>query len=419
MIKNSVKLPTIKVVGIGGGGGNAVNRMVGTKVDGAEFLVMNTDERALEVSLSEQKIQLGPKLTEGAGAGAVPDVGRKAAEESIDIIKKTLRGTGMLFITAGMGGGTGTGASPVVAKIAKELGILTIGIVTKPFMFEGTVRKRHAEEGVEALREQVDALIVISNDKLLDMVDESMSVIESFKIVDDVLRQSVQGITEIVTKTGLIDLDFSDIRTIMENSGTAIIGIGRGSGKDRVEEAAKAAISSPLLEETVERASKVMLNVAGSQNLTLHEINNVAKAIYKYADKDANVVFGSVIDESLGDEIVVTVIATTFKQSEEKLEIDDLTEINEYKMEYKEAIEKDIDEVNSDFFRPSKIESNADINNVTVEIPLMDLNGGVVKDQKVKKSEFIQDSKINIGIDIPAFLRSSLGEDSHELDEFH
>lgn len=303
----------IKVIGVGGAGGNAVNRMIASSLGGVEFWVVNTDLQALNISLAEHRLQIGEKLTKGLGGGAQPAVGGQAAKESKDDIEAALSGADMVFITAGMGGGTGTGAAPVIANIAKEQGALTVAVVTKPFRFEGPIRARQAEEGLEYLRSQVDALIVIPNDKLLQVVERETSLVDSFKIADDVLKQGVQGIADLITNPGLVNLDFADVKTVMANSGSAMMGIGKASGENRAVEAAEKAISSPLLEETINGATGVLLNVSGGPSLALHEVNDVADIIYSAVDKEANILFGSVIEESLGEEIMVTVIATGFK----------------------------------------------------------------------------------------------------------
>ncbi len=303
---------TIKVMGIGGGGGNAVNRMVSASLKGVEFWAVNTDVQALNVSLADYKLQIGTKLTKGLGGGALPSVGEQAAKESKEDLEMALEGADMVFITAGMGGGTGTGAAPMVAKVAKELGALTIGVVTKPFRFEGPIRGKQAEEGVDRLREQVDALIVIPNDKLLSVVEKMTSMVDAFKIADDILRQGVQGIADLITTPGLINLDFADVKTIMSDSGSAMMGIGRASGENRAIEAAQQAISSPLLEETIDGATGVILNITGGDNLSLHEVHDAADVIYGAVDPQANIIFGSVIEESLNDEVCLTVIATGF-----------------------------------------------------------------------------------------------------------
>jgi len=307
---------TIKVVGIGGGGTNAINRMIGSGLKGVEFWAVNTDLQALSVSLADHKLQIGGKLTKGLGAGSNPEIGQKAAEESREDIKAALADADMVFLTAGMGGGTGTGASPIIAETARELGALTVGVVTKPFRFEGPVRISQAESGVVLLREKVDALIVIPNDKLLQTVEKRTSIIEAFKIADDVLRNGVKGISDLITVPGLINLDFADIRTIMFDAGSAMMGIGTASGENRAVEAAELAISSPLLEETITGAKGVVFNVTGGSDLTLYEVNDAAEVIYSAVDPEANIIFGAVIDEKLQGEVVVTVIATGFRHVE-------------------------------------------------------------------------------------------------------
>ncbi|MFH1617625.1 MAG: cell division protein FtsZ [Candidatus Margulisiibacteriota bacterium] len=315
MADQNNKFAVIKVMGIGGGGANAVNRMIGSGVKGVEFWAVNTDQQALSVSLSDNKLQIGSKLTRGLGAGANPEVGQKGAEESKEEIQNAMRGADMIFLTAGMGGGTGTGAAPVIAEMAKELGILTIAVVTKPFRFEGPVRIAQAESGVALLKEKVDALIIIPNDKLLQVVERQTSIIDAFKVADDVLRQGVKGISDLITVPGLINLDFSDVRTIMSDAGSAMMGIGTGSGDNRAVEAAEQAISSPLLEETITGAKGVIFNVTGGSDLTLFEVNDAAEVIYNAVDPDANIIFGAVIDEKLQGEAMVTVIATGFRES--------------------------------------------------------------------------------------------------------
>jgi cell division protein FtsZ len=306
-------LAVIKVVGVGGGGTNAVNRMVDAGLRGVEFIATNTDAQALQMCDADIKLNIGHELTKGLGAGANPDVGQGAASESRDDIKEALKGADMVFVTAGEGGGTGTGAAPVIAEIAKnEIGALTVGVVTRPFEFEGAQRAAQAEEGIARLREQVDTLIVIPNDKLLSIVERRTSIIDAFREADNVLRQGVQGITDLITIPGLINLDFADVRTVMEDAGTALIGIGDAAGESRATEAAKQAISSPLLEESVEGAAGILLNITGGRDLGLFEVNEAAEIIASAADANANIIFGAVIDESLADEVRVTVIATGF-----------------------------------------------------------------------------------------------------------
>jgi cell division protein FtsZ len=303
---------TIKVIGVGGGGTNAVNRMVDSGIRGVEFVAVNTDRQALILSKAASKIQIGEKITRGLGAGANPDIGAQAAEESKSEITEALRGADMVFVTAGMGGGTGTGAAPIVAAAARELGILTIGVVTKPFTFEGKKRLSQAERGIESLKGKVDTLVVIPNDKLLQIIDRRTSIVEAFKMADDVLRQGVQGISDLIAVPGLVNLDFADVKTIMLNTGMAHMGIGRASGENRAEEAAKAAINSPLLETSIEGARGVLLSITGGTDLGMFEVNTACELVQKSIDADANIIFGVVIDESMGDEMAVTVIATGF-----------------------------------------------------------------------------------------------------------
>lgn len=307
-------LANIKVVGVGGGGNNAVNRMIAASLKGVEFMTLNTDAQALKLSHAENKLQIGIKLTKGLGAGANPEIGKKAAEESRDELVKVMQGADMVFVTAGMGGGTGTGAAPVVAEIAKELGALTVGVVTRPFTFEGRKRAEQAEKGIQELKAKVDTLITIPNDRLLQVVDKHTSVMEAFRIADDVLRQGVQGISDLIAVPGLINLDFADVKTIMLDQGSALMGIGKASGDKRASEAAKIAISSPLLETSIEGAKGILLSITGGANLGLFEVNEAAEIISSAADPDANIIFGAVIDENLQDEIRITVIATGFDQ---------------------------------------------------------------------------------------------------------
>lgn len=302
----------IKVVGVGGGGNNAVNRMIAAGLKGVEFISVNTDKQALMLSKATQKIQIGEKLTRGLGAGANPEIGHKAAEESRDEIAQAIKGADMVFVTAGMGGGTGTGAAPIVAGIAKEMGILTVGVVTKPFTFEGRKRMVHAESGIGELKDCVDTLVIIPNDRLLQVAEKKTSIVEAFKIADDVLRQGVQGISDLIAVPGLVNLDFADVKTIMKDTGFAHMGIGRASGENRAEEAARMAIHSPLLETSIEGARGVLLNITGGSDLGLFEVNAAAELVQKSADPDANIIFGAVINEDLNDEILITVIATGF-----------------------------------------------------------------------------------------------------------
>ena len=303
---------TIKVIGVGGAGNNAVNRMVESGIKNVEFIAVNTDRQALLLSKAATKIQIGEKITRGLGAGANPDIGAQAAEESKTEIAEALRGADMVFVTGGMGGGTGTGAAPIVAAAAKEMGILTIGVVTKPFTFEGKKRLSQADRGIESMKGKVDTLVVIPNDKLLQIIDRKTSIVEAFKMADDVLRQGVQGISDLIAIPGLVNLDFADVKTIMLNTGMAHMGIGRATGENRAEDAAKQAIQSPLLETSIEGARGVIINITGSTSLGLQEINTAAELVQRSVDPEANIIFGTAIDESLDDEIVITVIATGF-----------------------------------------------------------------------------------------------------------
>ncbi len=303
----------IKVIGVGGGGSNAVARMMNEGLGGVEFHIMNTDAQALHASPVPNKLQLGARMTHGLGAGSNPETGRQAALENTDDIVELLQGADMVFVTAGLGGGTGTGAAPVIAEIAKhEVGALTVGVVTRPFLFEGSQRGRQAEDGIQRLREQVDTLIVIPNEKLLAIVERRTSIMEAFREADDVLRQGVQGITDLITMPGLINLDFADVRTIMRDAGSALMGIGVASGENRAGEAARSAVSSPLLEASIEGATGILLNVTGGPDMGLFEVNEAAEVVTGAADQNANVIFGAVIDENLAGKIRVTVIATGF-----------------------------------------------------------------------------------------------------------
>ncbi|MFG6115213.1 cell division protein FtsZ [Halobacillus sp. MO56] len=310
------QLATIKVIGVGGGGSNAVNRMIEHGVQGVEFIAVNTDAQALNLSKAEVKMQIGGKLTRGLGAGANPEVGKKAAEESKEQLEEALQGADMVFVTAGMGGGTGTGAAPVIANVAKELGALTVGVVTRPFTFEGKKRSVQATGGTDALKSAVDTLIVIPNDRLLEIVDKNTPMLEAFREADNVLRQGVQGISDLIAVPGLINVDFADVKTIMMDKGSALMGIGIATGESRAVEAAKKAISSPLLETSIDGAHGVLMNITGGSNLSLYEVQEAADIVTSAADQEVNVIFGSVINENLKDEIVVTVIATGFDEAQ-------------------------------------------------------------------------------------------------------
>lgn len=303
----------IKVIGVGGGGSNAVNRMIEHGVKGVEFITVNTDAQALNIAKTQNRLQIGEKLTRGLGAGANPDVGKKAAEESRDALAQALKGADLVFVTAGMGGGTGTGAAPVIAEIAKEAGALTVGVVTRPFTFEGRKRAQHADNGINALREKVDTLIVIPNDRLLEIVDKKTPMLEAFREADNVLRQGVQGISDLINVPGLINLDFADVKTIMSERGSALMGIGMASGDNRAAEAARKAIMSPLLETNIDGAKGVLLNITGGTNLSLYEVNEAADIVQQASDPDVNMIFGAVIREDMSDNIIVTIIATGFE----------------------------------------------------------------------------------------------------------
>ncbi len=305
----------IKVIGVGGGGQNAVNRMIAEGLSGVEFIAVNTDQQALMLSSAPMRVRVGDKVTRGLGAGGNPELGEKAAEESSDELYTIIKGADMVFITCGMGGGTGTGASPVIARIAKDLGSLTIGVVTKPFSFEGTPRMRAAEAGIEKLKEHVDTLIVIPNDRLLDIVDKHATLQQSFRTADDVLRQGIQGISEVITVPGLINLDFADVRTIMSEGGAALMAVGTANGENRSRTAAEQAITSSLLDVTIDGARGILFNITGGPDMSLHEVNEAATLIKSAAHPDCNVIFGAVVDESMKDTIRITVIATGFDQS--------------------------------------------------------------------------------------------------------
>ncbi|MFB0918690.1 MAG: cell division protein FtsZ, partial [Clostridiaceae bacterium] len=302
----------IKVVGCGGGGNNAVNRMIMEGLTNVDFISVNTDKQALSQSNAPHKIQIGEKLTKGLGAGANPEIGQKAAEESKEEIESALKGADMVFITAGMGGGTGTGAAPIVAEIAKSMGILTVGVVTKPFLFEGKARMKNAEIGIENLKNKVDSLVTIPNERLLLIVDKKTTFKEAFRKADEVLRQGVQGITDLITENGLVNLDFNDVRAIMLNRGVAHMGVGYGKGDNKATDAVKAAISSPLLETSINGATGILLNVTGGEDLSLLEVNEAAEVVKEAADPEANIIFGAVIDPDLNDEVKITVLATGF-----------------------------------------------------------------------------------------------------------
>lgn len=300
----------IRVIGVGGAGGNAVNRMVEENIKGVEFIAANTDMQALNMSQANTRLQLGPKLTRGLGAGSDPEVGQKAAEESEDVIADLLKDSDMIFITAGMGGGTGTGAAPIIARVAKESGALTVGVVTRPFMFEGPKRAQFADKGIEELKKNVDTLVIIANNRLLEIVDKKTPMNEALHVADDVLRQGVQGISDLITSPGFVNLDFADVKTVMSNQGSALMGIGTANGENRIVDATKKAISSPLLEVSIDGAKQVLLNITGGPDLSLFEAQEAANIVSDAATEDVNIIFGTSIDENLNDEVKVTVIAT-------------------------------------------------------------------------------------------------------------
>jgi cell division protein FtsZ len=317
----STNFAKIRVIGIGGGGSNAIGSMIAHgSIQGVDFVAINTDAQALLLNKAETKIQVGENITRGLGSGGDPEMGRQAAEESEEKIRHMLEGSDMVFLTCGMGGGTGTGATPIVARIAKEVGALTVAVVTKPFMFEGTRRMVSAEEGIENLKDKVDTLIVIPNQRILDVVDRKLSLLDAFKVADSVLMQGVQGISEIITLPGLINVDFADVKTIMSNAGSSLMGIGTGIGENRAQTAARTAISSPLLEISMEGARGVLFNIVGGSDLTMTEVDEAAKIISSAADPDANIIFGATIDEAMHDQIRITVVATGFDQAKQRLQ---------------------------------------------------------------------------------------------------
>ncbi len=318
VIPDMTPVANIKVIGVGGGGSNAVNRMIKSSLKGVEFIAVNTDAQALYYSEASSKINIGKATTRGLGAGSNPDVGKQAAEESREDLRAVIDGADMVFVTCGLGGGTGTGAAPIIAELAKEMGILTVAVVTKPFTFEGHRRRTQAEEGLDNLRNKVDTLITIPNDRLLSLIDKKTPINEAFSVVDDVLRQGVQGIADLITIHGMINVDFADVRAIMENSGSALMGIGYGTGENRAQDAAKAAIESPLLEMSIEGAKGILFNITGGNDLSMFEVDEAARIITEAADPDANIIFGAVINDSYTGEIKITVVATGFDQVKEK-----------------------------------------------------------------------------------------------------
>jgi cell division protein FtsZ len=337
----------IRVVGVGGAGSNAINRMIAEGVKSVDFVAVNTDNQALSLSDAPVRVRIGDKLTRGLGAGGFPDQGEKAANESFEELQTVLQGSDLVFVTAGMGGGTGTGAAPVIARIAQEVGALTIGVVTRPFHFEGSQRAASAENGIEQLQSHVDTLIVIPNDRLLDITDKRMSLNESFQLADDVLRQGIQGISELITVPGLINLDFADIKTIMSQGGAALMAVGRGTGEDRARIAAEQAISSRLLDVTIDGAQGVLFNITGGTTLSLYEVNQAAEVIRETTHPDANVIFGAVIDEAMGDEIRITVIATRFERAQMRRQMMQLNDTGLFETAARQArtIEQPVEKV--------------------------------------------------------------------------
>lgn len=388
----------IKVVGVGGSGGNAISRMMESKLKGVEFVAINTDSQDLHQNRATEKVHIGKNLTKGLGAGMNPDVGRQAAEENRDEIQEVLKGADMVFVTCGLGGGTGTGAGPIVAETAKESGALTVAVVTKPFAFEGAQRRAIAEEGLENLRERVDTLITIPNDKLLQIIDKKTTLINSFKIVDDVLRQGVQGISDLITKPGIVNVDFADVKAIMSNSGSALMGIGIGTGETRAVEAAKAAINSPLLELSIDGAKGVLFNVSGSSDLTMLEINEAANVITESIDPNAKVIFGAVVDDTIKKgEVHVTVIATGFDA--EKVNESPMAKMSRLTRDaYKKKEEEEKEESPSMIFPSKKLESK-----MIIEEKVPPRATSVRSDSKELEDD--EDE-----LEIPAFIRRKMGK---------
>ncbi len=375
---DSARIAKIKVIGVGGGGGNAVSSMVdGDNITGVEFVVMNTDAQVLLANKAPTKLQIGEKITKGLGVGGNQEIGEQAAEESTEKIKELLIDTDMVFVTVGMGGGTGTGASPIIAKLAKEAGALTVGIVTKPFAFEGTRRMVVAEEGTEKLREVVDTLIVIPNQRLMDVIDRKMTLIEAFKVVDSVLAQAVGGISDIITNPGLVNVDFADVKTIMASAGTALLGIGTGVGENRAQMAARAAISSPLLDLSIEGARGVLFNIAGGSDMTMFEVDEAAKIISSAADPDANIIFGAVVKSDLTDQLRITVIATGFDETRARIAQISKTQgtkpivqgVVSERLTVRDDEENDEDEIDTNGDDAKKREADEDVFGEKFEIP--------------------------------------------------
>lgn len=392
----------IKVVGVGGSGGHAISRMIEAKLKGVEFVAINTDAQDLHHNKASEKVHIGKNLTKGLGAGMNPDIGRQAAEENRDEIQEVLKGADMIFVTCGLGGGTGSGAAPIVAETAKELGILTVAVITKPFSFEGAQRRAIAEEALENLRERVDTLITIPNDKLLQIIDKKTTLINSFKIVDDVLRQGVQGISDLITKPGIVNVDFADVKAIMSNSGSALMGIGIGDGENRAAEAAKAAISSPLLELSIDGAKGVLFNVSGSTDLTMLEINEAANIITESIDPNAKVIFGAVVDETMKKgEVQITVVATGFDADKIKESpLEKMSRITIEKVRKEEEDEIVVEEKPRITF-PENFESRMIIEEKIPPKP----QRNILQTQKNKELEDEDDE-----LEIPAFIRRKMGK---------
>jgi len=381
----------IKVVGVGGSGGSVIGRMIDSNIKGVEFVAINTDSQALHHSNAEEKIHIGKNLTKGLGAGMNPEIGRQAAEENRDEIQDILKGADMVFVTCGMGGGTGTGAAPIVAETAKELGALTVAVVTKPFSFEGAQRKAIGEEGLENLKDRVDTLITIPNDKLLSIIDRKTSLISAFKIVDDVLRQGVQGISDLITKPGIVNVDFADVKAIMEDSGSALMGIGIASGENRAEEAAKSAINSPLLELSIDGAKGVLFNVSGSTDLTMLEINEAANIITENVDPNAKVIFGAVADDQIGKgDIHITVVATGFDAEKVKESpADMISRVSSIRNESKNKNKEDVESRMT--FPSKKIESKMIVEEkIQPKSPLEKDSGELEEDDELEIPAFIR-----------------------------
>lgn len=383
----------IRVIGIGGGGGNAIASMINNSaIQGVEFVAINTDAQALLLNPAVTKVQIGENITKGLGSGGDPEIGRQAAEESAEKIKDMLEGSDMVFLTAGMGGGSGTGATSIIAQLAQEVGALTVGVVTKPFTFEGTRRMVAAEEGIEMLKDKVDTLIVIPNQRIMDVVDRKLSLLEAFKVADSVLSQGVQGISELITMPGLINVDFADVRTIMSNAGSALMGIGTGIGENRAQAAARAAIASPLLEISMDGARGVLFNIIGGPDLTMSEVDEAAKIISSSADSDANIIFGATIDESMHDQLRITVVATGFDQTKQRLQ--------QFVAPHLQRPQPQPQEIQNPTFG-----INNQSNNIQTQEPEQSQNQDQQQSQPQNQNQPVKPEKEEDEWDIPAFLR--------------